>query len=175
MDEENIFRKVAMERLSSPENLDQVMRVVPAKSWAALVSLVVFVTVLICWACFARIARQAEGPGVFARDSAEVIALFSADVAGEIQPGMEATFSLDSGAVRAGTIQSILRADDPAYSAKAALIEPKRNEAGSIVIIRLHDGEAEDVPRPGEDAELSGTARVTIELVAPIQLVFSGG
>lgn len=158
MDDENIFRKVAMERLSSPENLDQVMRVAPAKSWLALVCLFVFVAGLTCWACFARIARQAEGQGVLARDSAEVVALFSADVAGGIRPGMEATFSLDSGAVFAGTVQSILRTD----------------ETGSIVIIRLHDGEAKDVPRADNDAELSGTARVTIESIAPIRLVFSG-
>ena len=158
MDDENIFRKVAMERLSSPENLDQVMRVVPAKSWLALVCLFVFVASLTCWACFARIARQAEGPGVLARDSGEVVALFSADVAGGIQPGMEATFSLDSGAVLAGSVQSVLRA----------------NETESIVRILLN-GEAEDVPHTGDDAELSGTARVTIESIAPIRLFFSGG
>lgn len=147
-----------MERLSSTENLDQVMRVVPAKSWIALVCLFVFVAALTCWACFARIARQAEGQGVLARDSAEVVALFDADVADKIRSGMEATFSLDSGAVLAGSVESVLRAD----------------ETGGTVIIRLNDSEAEAVSRAGDDAEMHGTARVTIESIAPIRLLFSG-
>ena len=158
MDNENIFRKSAMERLSSPENLDQVMRVAPAKSWLAFVCLFVFVAALTCWACFARIARQAEGQGVLAQDSAEVVALFDADVTDKIRPGMKATFSLDSGAVLAGMVESVLRAD----------------ETGGIVLIRLNDGEAEAVPRTGDDAKLSGTARVTMESIAPIRLLFSG-
>lgn len=160
MDNENIFRKVAMERLSSPENLDQVMRVVPAKNWIALVCLILFVAALGCWACFARIARQAEGRGVLAQDSAaEVIARFSAGDAGKIQPGMKATITLDSGTVRAGMVESVLRA----------------NENGSIVRIRLNNGEAEAVPRTGDATEESGTVRVTIESIAPIRLMFSGG
>jgi hypothetical protein len=175
MDNDNIFRKAAMERLSSPENLDQVMRVVPAKGWIALVCLFVFAVALTCWACFARITRQAEAQGILARDSAVVIALFADEDARDVRPGMEATFSLNSGAVLAGTVESVLRADDPAFSAKAALIEPKRNEEASVVIIRLNDGEAEDVPRADDAAEGVGTARVTIESIAPIRLVFNRG
>jgi len=36
-----IFRKVSLERLSSPEQLDQLMKVSSAKSWAALLSVLV--------------------------------------------------------------------------------------------------------------------------------------
>lgn len=160
MDDENIFRKVAMERLSSPENLDQVMRVVPAKGWIALVCLFVFAVVLGYWACSAGIARQVEGRGVLARnaEAAEVIALFAAEDASKIQPKMAAVVALDSGEEFAGVVESVQRTD----------------ETESIVRIRLN-GEAEAVPSAGDAAELPCTVRVTIESIAPIRLMLSGG
>jgi HlyD family secretion protein len=47
-----LFRKVALDRLSSPEQLDMLMRVVTPKAWLALVSLLLLILGAIFWGWF---------------------------------------------------------------------------------------------------------------------------
>jgi HlyD family secretion protein len=60
----NIFRKESLERLSSPERLDQLMQIVTPKSWLPLVSLGSLVMVAIIWSIYGRIPITVEGRGV---------------------------------------------------------------------------------------------------------------
>jgi HlyD family secretion protein len=60
----NLFRKESLERLSSPERLDQLMQVVSPKSWLPLTSLGALVTVAITWSIYGRIPITVEGRGV---------------------------------------------------------------------------------------------------------------
>lgn len=60
----NLFRKESLERLSSPERLDQLMRVVGPKSWLPLTSLGSLVVVTVIWGIFGRIPITIEGRGV---------------------------------------------------------------------------------------------------------------
>ena len=98
-----IFRKVSVERLSSPDQLDRIMTVVPAKNWIALVLLFMFIAVLTAWGFGGEITRQIEGEGFFSmpEDSAAaqpyVAALFSSDDGAKINEGMEAEVKLSSG------------------------------------------------------------------------------
>lgn len=61
---QNLFRKESLERLSSPERLDQLMRVVGPKSWLPLTSLGSLVVVAVIWSIFGRIPITVEGRGV---------------------------------------------------------------------------------------------------------------
>ena len=60
----NLFRKESLERLSSPERLDQLMQVVSPKSWLNLVTLGSLVLVAIVWSIYGRIPITVEGRGV---------------------------------------------------------------------------------------------------------------
>ncbi|HAA30895.1 MAG TPA: NHLP bacteriocin system secretion protein [Cyanobacteria bacterium UBA8553] len=60
----SVFRKESLERLSSPERLDQLMQVVSPKSWLPLTSLGALVTVAITWSIYGRIPITVEGRGV---------------------------------------------------------------------------------------------------------------
>lgn len=60
----SLFRKESLERLSSPERLDQLMRVVSPKSWLPLASLGSVVVVATLWSIFGRIPITIEGRGV---------------------------------------------------------------------------------------------------------------
>jgi multidrug efflux pump subunit AcrA (membrane-fusion protein) len=62
--QQDIFRKVALERLSSPEELDQLMQVTTAKGWLALVSLGVLLAVALVWGFFGRIPTTLDGQGI---------------------------------------------------------------------------------------------------------------
>ena len=171
MDDDRIFRKVAVERLSSPENLDQVMRVVPAKGWIALGCLFVFTAAAFAWACFGEIAQQVETQGVLTQQPdgtvGEAVAMLTAGDNG-IKPDMAALILLDSGETLTGTVVSVTSADGAA--------EPR-------TIIQLDSGEVERAANTltGTSAQSFETAtgwrctvRITIQTLRPIQMILPG-
>jgi HlyD family secretion protein len=62
-----IFRKVSLERLSSPEQLDQLMKVSSAKSWAALLSVLVLLGMAVAWGFEGSVTTTVPGQGVIVR------------------------------------------------------------------------------------------------------------
>lgn len=60
----NLFREKSLERLSSPERLDQLMEVVNPKSWLPLLSLTSLVAAAGLWSIYGRIPITIEGRGV---------------------------------------------------------------------------------------------------------------
>jgi HlyD family secretion protein len=62
-----IFRKVSIERLSSPEQLDQLLKVNSTRSWAALLAVLVLLALVTEWAFKGWIATTAPGQGVMVR------------------------------------------------------------------------------------------------------------
>jgi HlyD family secretion protein len=64
---QSIFRKAAMDRLSSPEQLDELMQVTTPKSWLALAAFGALLTTALIWGIFGRIADQVHGKGILLR------------------------------------------------------------------------------------------------------------
>ena len=60
----SVFRKSALERLSSPEQLDQLIRVTTAKGWIVLFGLCALIAVVVVWGIFGSIAVIVEGQGI---------------------------------------------------------------------------------------------------------------
>jgi HlyD family secretion protein len=60
----HLFRKESLERLSSPERLDQLMEVVNPKSWISLASLGLLITAALLWSILGRIPITVEGRGI---------------------------------------------------------------------------------------------------------------
>src|SRR4028118_232067 len=60
----SLFRKESLERLSSPERLDQLMQVVSPKDWLALATLGGFVFLALIWSIVGRIPVTVTGQGV---------------------------------------------------------------------------------------------------------------
>jgi HlyD family secretion protein len=60
----NLFRKESLERLSSPERLDQLMQIVTPKSWLPLTALGSLVAIALIWSIYGRIPIGVEGRGV---------------------------------------------------------------------------------------------------------------
>jgi HlyD family secretion protein len=59
-----IFRKVSLARLSSPEQLDQLLRVATPKSWMALAASALLTSVAVLWGFEGRLPSTADGMGV---------------------------------------------------------------------------------------------------------------
>lgn len=66
-DNNQIFRKVSLERLSSPEQLDMLMRVTSPKGWVALLSLCGLVAVAVGWGVFGSIPTKVNGTCILVR------------------------------------------------------------------------------------------------------------
>jgi HlyD family secretion protein len=62
-----IFRQVSLERLSSPEQLDQLMQVTTPKGWLALTALGALLLVALGWGIFGSIPTTAAGEGILLR------------------------------------------------------------------------------------------------------------
>lgn len=64
-----IFRKVALERLSSPEQLDQLVQVTSPASWLALAGILLLLGAAGAWSVYGSIPTEATGEGVLLRQS----------------------------------------------------------------------------------------------------------
>src|SRR5208283_3926739 len=65
--ESSIFRKASLERLSSPEQLDVIMRVTGGKRWLALAGLFLILGVAMLWGYAGTIDTKVSGSGVIVR------------------------------------------------------------------------------------------------------------
>jgi len=71
-----IFRKVALEKLSSPEQLDQAIRVTNPRGWAALCAFGALLLATVVWSVIGRIPVEVSGGGMLLR-RAGVFGVFS--------------------------------------------------------------------------------------------------
>ena len=65
----DLFRKESLERLSSPEQLDQLMRVVSLRDWIPLATLGILFALILVWSVVGRIPVQVQGRGAFVEPS----------------------------------------------------------------------------------------------------------
>ncbi|RYD06059.1 hypothetical protein N752_05900 [Desulforamulus aquiferis] len=61
---DDIFRKVSLERLSSPEQLDQLMTVTTPRAWLALAAIGGILFTAILWGIFGSIPTKVQGQGI---------------------------------------------------------------------------------------------------------------
>ncbi|MCQ3930562.1 MAG: hypothetical protein DPW16_08880 [Chloroflexi bacterium] len=88
-----LFRKVALDRLSSPEQLDQLMKITSPRAWLALIAIAVLLVAGALWAIFGSIPEETEGNGVLvnnpANDGLEAVIYVPLDEGAQLRPGME--------------------------------------------------------------------------------------
>ena len=94
-----MFRKVALDRLSSPEELDQLSRITSPRAWLGLAAIAGLLLVLLAWSILATIPTFVGGEGALAEstgDAGRLEAVLFTPIAdaGKIRPGMEARVAL---------------------------------------------------------------------------------
>ena len=169
-----VFRKISVERLSSPESLDQVMRVVPARNWIALACLFALAAVFIAWAFLGEIARQVQGSGMLSPASSgapqEAIAVFSAADGGAILAGMDAfvAFPGQNNAVIAGQVAVVLPADGEIPASISINLSARPGDV--LALVRL---DAEEAARAEKNRTAGEPCRieVIVERFHPVRLV----
>ena len=96
-----IFRKVALERLSSPEQLDQLMTVTSPRGWLALVGFGSLLALGLVWSIFATIQVTVPGKGILIQrptDPAtlEAVIYVSLEDGRKIRPGFDVQLALST-------------------------------------------------------------------------------
>ena len=64
---EKLFRKVALDRLASPEQLDELMEVTTPKGWLALLTLGGSIVVALLWGIYGSVPDKVVGKGLFVK------------------------------------------------------------------------------------------------------------
>lgn len=62
-----LFRKTALERLSTPEQLDQIMQVTNPRGWIALLAAVIMVFAGLLWSIFGELPTKISGRGILVK------------------------------------------------------------------------------------------------------------
>ena len=63
-----IFRKAALDRMTSPERLDAMMRITGRRDWLALIGLVALLLVALVWGVLGRVPTTVTGQGLIIRE-----------------------------------------------------------------------------------------------------------
>ena len=58
------FRKAALEKLSTPEKLDQLIKITSPRAWIALLTIAIAIVTAISWGCFGRVKTKINTTGV---------------------------------------------------------------------------------------------------------------
>lgn len=66
-----IFRKVSLDRLSSPEQLDQLMKVTSPKGWLMLLGIAILLVSAVIWGFTGQLATKVTGQGVLIQSGGE--------------------------------------------------------------------------------------------------------
>lgn len=66
-EKKSVYRKVALERLSSPEQLDQLLQVTNPQGWLALSALLALIVAALVWGFLGSIPTEAAGRGILLR------------------------------------------------------------------------------------------------------------
>ena len=59
-----LFRESALERLSTPEQLDQLLQITSPKGWISLISIWALLAVVIGWTIFGKVHTKEDGRGI---------------------------------------------------------------------------------------------------------------
>jgi hypothetical protein len=110
-----LVRKIALERLSTPEELDQLLQITTWRSWLLLIAVSSLVVAAIAWGLFSIITVTVPGQGVLTKiagGSWQAIVFVSPRDAVRLRPGMEAhlspeVFDTDEFGYLIGTVASI--------------------------------------------------------------------
>jgi HlyD family secretion protein len=105
-EEREIFRKESLERLSSPERLDQLFYVVKPQYWLFIASTAALLFLLALWSVLGRVPVSAEGAAILVRP--KKVVGFQSRSQGQVQ-----SLAVDVGhAVRKGDLLATLRLND---------------------------------------------------------------
>ena len=128
---QNLFRQKSLERLSSPEQLDQLMQVINPRSWISLATLGFLVFIALLWSIFGRIPITVEGRGILVFPG-NVVPLQSKSAGQIVEPKIKVGDVVEAGQVIGIIDQSELREQLDQQKAKLSQLQNQDQQVGSL-------------------------------------------
>jgi len=164
----DLYNKAALERLSSPEQLDKAITVSKPASWLALLGIAVVIVAAIVWSVFGTLPTVMPAQGIAVRSDVSNEQLVESYVpyslAGQINVGMRATIHnpLDDSRFSAEVID--ISFDDALFTDMELALGG--DEIPVVVLLRLTEGSLSE--------RTLVTANIVTEEVAPLEMLFRG-
>ena len=194
----NLFREEALQRLSSPEQLDQLVKIVTPYSWLPLAALSGLLGCGLLWSVKGRIPVTTTGQGALvytevASSSPQPpnlgdpipqqlvgVAYFSAGEIAQIQPGMKVLLipDVEGAQVAGGLMAKVQSVSEPSVTTIESARETRLEQTYvEVVTIPEQDENGDYLWSTGSSdmapiAGMPAVARVTLKERAPIAFVF---
>jgi multidrug efflux pump subunit AcrA (membrane-fusion protein) len=152
-----IFRKVSLERLSSPERLDELMQLTTPGGWLALFALCAIIVLAIAWGLFGRIPTVVSAQGILIRDgSIQTVESTSSGQVSEVLVGVGDTVRQDQVVARVVLPES------------GRAVEVKSTYDGRVLEVRVNRGNVIQAGTSLLALELEGRPLEAILYLPPI-------
>ena len=112
----SLFRKSTLDRVSSPEQLTDYIRVATPGVWVFVLTLVVVIGTLLVWGFAGRLITTVDGDAVM--ENGQAVCYLSVSDAERVKPGMTAVVDSDSKA----TVQSADYVSDGAHTGEVRVV-----------------------------------------------------
>ena len=163
----DVFRKSALERLSSPEQLDKAITVSSPVSWLPLLGVTIVVTAVVLWSILGTLPAAISAQGITAQGTPEtdmITCYISYAEATGIQKGLKAIVSNESADSRLDAVVTDVVFDNTEFSDLDLIF----NSGAVPVVISLQLTEETLPERTLVDVKI-----ITDE-VAPLNMLFKG-
>ncbi len=127
----NIFRKAALDKISSPDQLDEVIVITPPSFWLAMTGIGSILLIALIWSIFGRIPINVSASGFYMTDSG--IHVVYADNSGIV----EEVFVKDGQTIKKGDL--IARFSDSELTEKLSKLKQRREEVENVTIDSTDD------------------------------------
>ncbi|MDB9527499.1 hypothetical protein PN498_15990 [Oscillatoria sp. CS-180] len=179
----DLFRQESLERLSSPERLDELMTIVNLRTWLPLGALCLLLGIGLIWSWIGRIPITTNGRGMLVQDEQDtghLVALLHFDnrYRGQFRPGMpvvltpETLLIYNEPGLQAEIVEVL---ESPALTleqARQVELESETREDGRLEVLAQLSPMDSAMPPNTIVAGVRVQGRITLEERAPIAFVF---
>ena len=152
-----VFRKVSLDRLSSPEQLDHVMQVTNPRGWLALAAVGALLVTAIGWGIAGSLSEKVSGSGILLK-SGGVFEVASPAEGRVTDVSVSVGDSVTEGQVVAWIAQPELAARLQEAKARLALVAGRLGYAQSLLLLRFETG---TLSEEGAEGPTVDPARIT--------------
>jgi multidrug efflux pump subunit AcrA (membrane-fusion protein) len=155
--QERLFRKSSLDRLASPEQLDQLMQVTTPRGWLAALGLASLMVVVLGWGILGSIPTTIPSQGIFIRGSG------IQTVQGAASGQLTAIYVQPGDTIAPGQRIASIQTSD-----QVAPIEVKSDFTGRVLELRVNVGNFIQMGTPLLSLELSGEPLRAVVYVSPV-------
>ena len=165
MEEKQIFRKVALERLSSPEQLDKLMQITHPRTWIAVAGLMMLLAAIVVWGFLGSIPTKVEAQGVLIKPGG-VVDVFSTGAG----PIVELIVAAGEQVTKGQVVARIARPDlDGQIEAAKADLNERLAEHAKLTAFASEDLGLRDDALKLQDSKLTDTMAFAAERLTALQ------